>query len=129
MSTMQRRTGQRDAIERTIREAGRPVGPQEIRELAERYSPGVGIATIYRTIKALVANGTLAVVEIPGGPALYELAAKPHHHHFHCRACGKVFEVHGCGGHFHQMTPLGFVLEGHEVILRGLCSDCVSKQP
>jgi Fur family ferric uptake transcriptional regulator len=125
---MQRKTGQREAIQRAIREAGRPLGPQEIRDLAEPYSPGVGIATIYRTIKALVETEWLATVEIPGGPTLYELAAKPHHHHFHCRACGKVYEVHGCGGHFQQMTPQGFRLEAHEVILRGLCKNCVAKE-
>ncbi|MBI1292571.1 transcriptional repressor [bacterium] len=124
---MQRKTGQREAIKRAIREAERPVGPLEIRDLAEAYSPGVGIATIYRTVKSLLETGWLAPVEIPGGPTLYELAAKPHHHHFHCRECGKVFEVHGCAGHFQKMTPPGFQLEGHEVILRGLCDQCSAK--
>jgi Fur family ferric uptake transcriptional regulator len=66
-------------------------------------------------------------VEIPGQPTLYELAAKPHHHHFLCRTCGRVFEVEGCVGHFQQLTPKGFELEGHEVILRGRCLDCVTQ--
>lgn len=119
---MQRRTGQREAIKKALEEADRPLSPQEILEGARSHSPGVGIATVYRAIKDLADAEWLATVEMPGDAARYELSSKPHHHHFHCRKCDRVFEVYSCPGRFE--APKGFVLEGHELLLKGLCPEC-----
>lgn len=119
-----RRTNQREAIKSALTEAGRPLSPQEILTAARILAPGIGIATVYRAIKDLTEEEWLAAVEIPGEPARYERGGKPHHHHFHCRGCARVFEVDACPGQFARITPPGFVLEGHEILLRGLCPDC-----
>jgi len=105
---MERRTRQRDAIWLTIERAERPLSPQEILEFAKSEVPGLGIATVYRNIKAFVAEGRLRVVELPGAPDRYEVAGKDHHHHFHCRSCDGVFEVETCSGDFDAVTPMGF---------------------
>ncbi|CAN5413518.1 transcriptional repressor [soil metagenome] len=121
---MRRQTNQREAIRRAIDVADRPVTPLEIRGAAEAEIPGLGIATVYRAIKDLVEEGWLIAVEIPGEPPRYEVASKPHHHHFHCRKCGTVYEVEGCPGDLKKLAPRGFLLEGHELILKGLCRAC-----
>mgnify|MGYP000380226949 CR=1 FL=1 len=69
---MERRTRQRDAIRATFAEAARPLAVQEAHLLALKTVPGLGIATVYRNIKALLDEGFLAVVELPGEPARYE---------------------------------------------------------
>ena len=63
-------------------------------------------------------------LDLPGEASRYEVSGKEHHHHFHCRACGKVFEVFGCLGGYTNLVPEGFQLESHEVILYGRCREC-----
>ncbi|HET9767901.1 MAG TPA: transcriptional repressor [Thermoanaerobaculia bacterium] len=121
---MQRQTRQRDAIRGTLAAAARPLSPQEVLSAAQRVLPGLGIATVYRTVKALLADGVLHTVELPGAPARYELAGKRHHHHFHCRTCDGVFEVDACPAGIRRLLPRGFRLERHEIILYGLCAGC-----
>jgi Fur family transcriptional regulator, ferric uptake regulator len=121
---MQRHTRQREAIRKALAEAGRPLSPQELLAAARGTLPRLGIATVYRTVKAMLEDGTVRAVELPGAPARYELSGKGHHHHFHCRACDGVFEVEACPGRMRGLLPGGFRLERHEIILYGLCADC-----
>jgi Fur family ferric uptake transcriptional regulator len=121
---MLRNTRQRDCIRQVFLDIVRPLSPSEIHESACLIHPGIGIATVYRTLKGLVEEGTVVLVEVPGQPPLYEASGKRHHHHFHCRNCGRVFEVEGCPGGIQRLTPAGFHLESHELVLRGLCAEC-----
>ncbi len=123
---MSRKTRQGGAIRRAILDAGRPLSPAEILELAQREVPGMGMATVYRALKRLAEDQEVVAVELPGEPARYEsdTAAASHHHHFRCEDCGKVFDVPGCPGNLADLTPPGFRLQGHEVVLYGQCSAC-----
>lgn len=121
---MERRTPQRDAIRETIQQADRPLGPQEILDRALERVPGLGMATVYRTVRAGVDEGWLQSVELPASGTRYEPAGKQHHHHFACRTCGGVYEVDGCPGGLGALTPDGFKLESHDVVLYGLCRQC-----
>lgn len=123
----ERRTRQRDSILRVIADAGAPVAPREILSRAQTRLRGLGLATVYRTLKLLADSGVVRVVEIPGNAPRYELADKAHHHHFSCRLCACVYEVPGCCGHFDEHLPPGFLLESHEVILFGICKNCVGE--
>ena len=121
---MERNTVQRRAIHKVLEQTGRPMGPPEIYEAARELTPGLGIATVYRTIKRLLDDGFLAQVELPGEAPRYELAGKEHHHHFRCTSCNKVFDLQGCPQAFKQILPRGFSLEGHEIFLFGRCQEC-----
>lgn len=124
MSTIQRKTRQRAAIREAIAEVDRPLGPAEILAVAKDRVPGLGIATVYRNVKALLEEGWLREVELPGEPSRYEVAGKEHHHHFRCRGCDKVFDIHACPGNLSALTPQGFELETHEIVLYGRCDIC-----
>ena len=123
---MERNTRQRQAIRQVFQETDNPLGPQEVLQAAQVHIAGLGIATVYRTLKALVDDGWLSVVEQPGEPQRYELAGKKHHHHFRCRACDRVFEIAGCPTNVRCLAPHGFRLEGHEVVLYGTCNTCAA---
>ena len=104
--------------------------PEEVHQLAQRAVPSLGIATVYRNLRALAEGGWLHEVELPGGgPARYEVAGKQHHHHFHCRGCDRVFEVDDCPGDLRALAPAGFRPESHEIILYGLCAGCARDAP
>lgn len=104
--------------------ATRPLTPDEIRVAAARRVRGLGIATVYRALRQLVDGGDALVVEVPGVAPRYERAGRGHHHHFHCRACGQVFEVDGCPGDVGRIAPPGFRVDGHEIVLFGTCASC-----
>ena len=115
--TTKRDTQQRRAIRAAIEDANRPLSPREVLDSAQRTSPGLGIATVYRTLKSGVEGGWLQAVELPGEAPRYEPTGKQHHHHFHCRRCDRVYEIHGCPDDLRNLTPPGFALEAHEIVL------------
>ena len=121
---MERNTSQRRAIRDAFEKADRPIGPAEALRAAKPHAKGLGIATVYRAINALVRDQWLVPVELPGEPPRYELAKKLHHHHFHCRSCGRVYDIKGCPGDFKSLTPPGYQVEDHEVVLYGRCPVC-----
>ncbi len=123
---MRRNTRQRQAIRQAFEAAGRPLGPQEVLDRARGDLPALGIATVYRNIRNLVEERWLRPVELPGAPDRYEIAGKDHHHHFHCRRCDGVFEVDDCPASIDAISPSGFIVETHEIILYGLCNLCNS---
>ena len=122
---MDRNTRQRQAIRRIFEEADRPLSPQEVASGGPILRAGAGHRYgVPANLKALVADGWLESVALPGESLRYEVAGKRHHHHFRCRTCDRVFEIDGCSTNLMQLTPRGFRLEGHDVVLYGLCTAC-----
>ena len=126
---MERNTRQRAAILEALQEANRPLTPQEILDLARRKLATLGQATVYRAIKSLLLDKALQAVSIPGEPDRYEVAGKPHHHHFYCRTCSRVYEMEGCPGPLNGLAPRGFEVDAHEVLLYGRCATCATPRP
>ena len=121
---MDRSTRQNTAIRQAIAAAGRPLSPTEVLDEARRHVAALGLATVYRTLKALLDEGVVQVVTLPGEVARYEIAQHGHHHHFRCDACQRVFDVAGCPGDLAGLAPPGFTVERHEITLYGQCPDC-----
>lgn len=120
---MERSTRQRAAIREVLQAADRPLLATEVLDIAQGAVPTLGIATVYRTLKALVEQESLQVVELPGENPRFEFA-HGHHHHFCCKTCGRVYDIHACPGDFGSMVPPGFEVSGHEVTLYGRCANC-----
>lgn len=121
---MERNTTQRTAIRGVLTAADRPLTPREVLDGARGSVPNMGLATVYRTVKALTEEGWLVPVEMPGQPQRYERAGKGHHHHFNCNRCGRTFEMEGCPTGIDALVPEGFSMEAHEVFIYGLCDEC-----
>lgn len=122
---MTRDTRQRRAIRSVFVEADGPLGPQEVLDRAQADVPGIGLATVYRTIKLMLDDQELKAVDLPGEPARYEPADRTgHHHFFKCDACGRVYEVQGCVSNPSGLAPDGFRVSRHEIVLYGTCANC-----
>jgi Fur family ferric uptake transcriptional regulator len=120
---MPRSTKQRAAIAEALRRAARPLLPPEILSDAQQSVPNLNLATIYRNLNLLIQEQLVAAVHLPGQPTRFEIAGH-HHHHFHCRKCDKVFDIHACSSAISQLAPKGFAVDDHEVILYGRCPSC-----
>ncbi len=130
MTLRLRKTRQKDAIRSAFERAARPLSPDEALVAAQSIVQGISVATVYRNINALVADRWLSTVEVPGEPSRYEVAGKGHHHHFHCRHCGRIYDLPGCVlPPETPVVPTGFELTGHELFLYGLCAPCSAPSP
>jgi Fur family ferric uptake transcriptional regulator len=123
---MIRETQQREAIREALVDAGRPLSVDELFKLAQNKVAGLGIATVYRNLKALQLKGQIVQVALPGQPPRWEVAPLSHHHHFLCRTCNRLFEIHGCPDDIKQLLPKGYILEKHDILLHGQCDACAS---
>lgn len=130
-----------------IREAGRPLAPAEILDLAAARVASLSLATVYRQIRRLLEEDAIREVVLPGMPSRYEDAgttvdARPdghgeaaapehdhHHHFFHCDRCDAVFPVEGCAGDVERLAPPAFKVRRHEVVLYGECGRCAAAAP
>jgi Fur family transcriptional regulator, ferric uptake regulator len=124
---MKRDTHQKDAIRKTLLDAGRPLSVLEIFKSAQNDAASLGIATVYRNLKTLQVEGLIVQVDLPGQPARWEIAPEAHHHHFLCRTCDKLFEIQGCPENLKHLLPKGYTLEEHDILLRGQCDSCTRK--
>jgi len=120
---MERSTKQRAAIQEALGRLGRPLLPQELLAEAQKSVPNLSLATIYRNIKALVADGLVEVVSLPGEVDRYEVH-KHHHHHFYCNSCQQVTDIDACPGDLSKLMPKGYSLEEHQITLYGKCPAC-----
>lgn len=122
----QRQTRQREAILGAIRESAGPLTVEEIHERGQARVPGLGIATVYRTVKLLLESGEVQTVLLPTGDTRYEPAELGHHHHFHCLMCDNVFDLDSCPIDIPHDKPYagGFMVEDHEITLYGTCPAC-----
>ena len=55
----------------------------------------IGLATVYRALQALAADGDVDVLRTGEGEAVYRRCSDTHHHHLVCRPCGATVEVEG----------------------------------
>ncbi|MBM4149312.1 MAG: transcriptional repressor [Lentisphaerae bacterium] len=128
MSTAKRQTQQRTAIVTAIEGTDCTFTPQEVLGHAQRACPGLGIATVYRSIRELVEQGCIQRVVVAGSAPRYERTNVTHHHHFHCESCGAVTPLEGCSLKENYRLPSGFRASSHDVIFTGTCPKCADSE-
>ncbi len=99
----------------------------EVHERARTLVPEVSRATVYNVLAAFVEAGILRAVESRGA-VLYDPNTDPTHHHFRCRICDRLHDVHVDGVEKLRVSSgEPFVVENKTVLLGGVCPDCSRK--
>ncbi len=93
--------------------------------------PGVGRATVFRTLKLLTETGVVCKLNLADGAPRYSLAHDEHHHHTVCVKCGNVGEFRAATME-RVMRALpddipGKVV-GHRIELYIACNRCLEKE-
>jgi len=104
------------------------LGAQEIADRLRGTAHPVGVASVYRTLDLLSAEGLVQRVDV-GGRALYEAVVPggEHHHHAVCERCGALtpFEDPALERAIDGLANrLGHRVQAHDVLIRGECSGC-----
>jgi len=121
------KTRQRDAIWEVIVSSDRPLTPMDICGQAGKSVEGIGIATVYRALKQMIAEGQVRHIDIPGVQPHYEAASRSHHHFFLCERCQRLFDLAGCLRGISGLLPDGFRMKRHEIVIYGDCESCAGK--
>jgi len=125
-------TAQRDDIARVFFASNRHSSVEEIYNAVKQVNPGIGYATVYRTMKLLTECGLAVERHFRDGEARYESGVnREHHDHLICEGCGKIIEFEEDRIEALQeevARRLGFRLSGHKMELYGRCRDCHKAQ-
>lgn len=119
---MSERSLQAQTIHQLLEDAEGPMSANELWMASQ--GQGIGIATVYRTLKRGVESGELCEATLPGGQTRYEPANLDHHHHFLCSDCERAIDLSGCVPGLDSILPSGFTMTNHEILLFGQCSTC-----
>lgn len=88
-----RSTGQRRLIVDTFFEIREHITIEQLLGLVRGEDPGIGYATVYRTLKMLTEAGVALERKFGDGFTRYELAdTESHHDHLICLDCGRIIE-------------------------------------
>lgn len=125
-----RDTRQRRAVREALGGAESFVSAQELHAGLRDAGDRIGLATVYRALADLAAEGEADVLQADDGEARYR-ACTPgeHHHHVICRACGLTVEVQADTVERWVASVAaehGFVEAEHTVNIFGLCADCAA---
>ena len=121
-----RPTRQRAAIAAALTDSAEFRSAQEIHAALLASGARVGLATVYRNLQAMAADGEVDVLRTDDGEAAYRACSTgQHHHHLVCRECGRTVEVAGSVvEHWAESVAAehGFSQVTHTVEVFGVCS-------
>lgn len=122
----QRFTEQRSAVYRCLLETNEHPSADDLFTSVRRTIPDISLATVYKSLEALVSCGLASKLTYGDGSARYDGRTDPHPH-ARCLSCGKVLDLPGRLD-TEMLAELGhlpgFSVEGYRVELIGVCADC-----
>jgi len=123
---MQKLTAQRQAILDMINRFDKHWDADEVAYALKEEGISIGIATVYRGLAALAEQGLVESIQL-ADKKRYERADKAHHDHLVCNDCGSIEEF--CNPEIETLQDKvaeerGFKIQGHQLLLFGLCKVC-----
>ncbi|MHA7126378.1 Fur family transcriptional regulator [Janibacter indicus] len=122
-----RPTRQRTAIEADVDRCDEFRSAQEVHASLVAGGDKIGLATVYRTLQAMVDEEALDSLRTDDGETVYRRCSTGHHHHLVCRDCGRTVEVEGPAVERWAdkvSAEHGFTDVSHTLELFGRCVDC-----
>ena len=119
-------TPPRLAVLEVISQEGEHLNPNEILGRTQAIRPGLGRATVYRTLEILTQLGIVRPIYVGESGPMY-IRAEGGHHHLVCSACGRIIDFDQCVAE--EMVQelrerFGFEITSHLLEFYGLCAEC-----
>jgi Fur family transcriptional regulator, ferric uptake regulator len=126
----ERVTRQRLLVANALAASGRRLTAEQLFRSLRRREPGIGRATVFRTLETLVDAGVARRLELDGHVYAYVACLPAHHHHIACTRCGRVEEIDEA-----YVAPIaerlasemGFEIDDARLDFYGRCATCRSE--
>ena len=121
-------TRQRKLVAESFLQTDGHLSNDELYELVRKKASNLGLATVFRTLKALTDCGLARETTLNDGRTRFEhIYKRPHHHHIVCVECDHTIEF--LSPEWEQIqedivSRYGFKTLRHSVKIFGICSDC-----
>ncbi len=122
-----RMTPQRQAVLDAVRASMTHPSADEIHRAVQLHVPGLGVATVYRTLDLLVAHGLVRELRLGEQPVARYDGNIDRHDHVRCTDCGRVWDVEL---HLPEEVLVaagkatGVQVQEYDLQLTGRCPDC-----
>ena len=134
---MQYKTKNRDALIAYLQtREGEHVTVNEIHDHFRAIGSTMGVATIYRNLEKMVADGQMRKYVVDSGSAAcFEYSGAQHGHarfiHCKCEKCGRILHIDR--SEIEEMARLleersGFRMDNVQTVLYGVCGECKSEK-
>ena len=128
-----KKTYQKDLILETFLNTEGHLSVEDIYSLVKRKDKKVGVVTVFRTLKSLVACGIAREITLGDGLTRFEHSYHhPHHHHIVCTECHKAIEYVSPELERIQdeiIRKYHFHPTHHRFQTYGICEDCREQRP
>ncbi len=123
-------TPQREMVIEAIAHGGHHINAEEIYGQVHKRTRSVNIATVYRTLDLLVAEGLASCIDLGKGRVLYATYQHGPHIHLVCRQCGQVTDANQdlLSSLTQQLQKeYKFAADLQHISVLGLCKECQTK--
>lgn len=121
-------TSQRREVFEVFLSSGRHLTVEELYNLAREKNPGIGQATVFRTLKLLADADLVKKIVLGDNRTRFEIKyGVEHHDHLICLECGKFIEAVDPAIEELQKKlcrKFGFAPRKHSLEIFGYCSSC-----
>ncbi|MGA2193110.1 MAG: Fur family transcriptional regulator [Nitrospirota bacterium] len=121
-------TRQREAVARIFFATSGHISAEELYMKVAKAHPGIGLTTVYRTLRLLTEAGLAKERWFGDQQGVYEKEDNQRHHdHLICTRCGKIIEFKEPDIEKMQEDvagKYGFIVTDHKLELYGLCKNC-----
>jgi Fur family ferric uptake transcriptional regulator len=122
-----RQASSQERILTLLKQLDHEISAQELHIELRHQNQSLGLATIYRTLKALQKEGVIQGRTLNSGESLYSLVATEQQHYLTCVCCSQSIPVEDCPV-CHMAAAwcksLSFKVYYHTLEFFGLCSEC-----
>ena len=123
-------TPQRRAVLDVLRASTDHPTAAEVLDRVHRIDPGIGAATVYRTLALLVSTGEAVELKLDSGDSARYDGNTLTHDHVICDGCGRAVDIERVAvapvtrAADSVETRTGFEITGYDLRFRGRCPDC-----
>lgn len=103
---------------------------EKIYQIYRYNNININLSTVYRTLEVFEEKEIIEKITLNDGVFSYKLKGKTHRHHLECDICHKEVEIPCPMLQIEELVQnsTGFTLTNHDLVMKGVCSDCRNKQ-
>lgn len=122
---------QRESILNALNEKLDHPTAEMVYNCVKQEQPNISLGTVYRNLNQLVEQGTLRRIATPVSGDRFDIRVDPHAHLL-CTCCGRVLDLEDTlisELDRNVMRTTGFLVNDRQLLLSGICEDCLAAQP